>query len=261
MLPYLVLISWMHSFDDESSSPLHGTMEARGANLARCTIQTLQHLNSSARENIELGEDPSCFASELIAAEGGHGIPEKAMSWLSGVMIVGGVDTVAVTLCSCVLAFLHYPDVLQKAHHELDMQVGRGRAPCFEDKDHLPYLRAIISEALRWYPPAPLGMPHASTEDSWYGQYFIPKGTIVLGNICAMNRDPSVYVDPDVFRPERFLDVSGKLKTAWSPETHHMGHTSFGFGKRICPGMHFCRTGIVHFTGNYALDVRHPTAC
>lgn len=45
-------------------------------------------------------------------------------------------------------------------------------------------------------------------------------------------RDPSVYADPDVFQPERFLNVLGQLDVPVGVETHQMGHTSFGFGKR-----------------------------
>lgn len=44
-------------------------------------------------------------------------------------------------------------------------------------------------------------------------------------------RDPSVYPDFDTFRPERFLDESGQVETA-PPDTHNMGHTSYGFGTR-----------------------------
>ena len=46
-----------------------------------------------------------------------------------------------------------------------------------------------------------------------------------------MSRDPSIYPDYETFRPERFLDSSGNFKAA-PPDTHGMGHMSYGFGKR-----------------------------
>ena len=55
---------------------------------------------------------------------------------------------------------LHYPNVMRKAQAELDAVVGRERVPTFEDKDSLPYIRAVIRETLRWRPIAPLGALH-----------------------------------------------------------------------------------------------------
>ncbi len=62
-----------------------------------------------------------------------------------------------VAIINCVLAMLHYPDVMHRAHEELDTIVGRERAPTFSDKDSLPYIQAIVYETLRWRPPLPLG--------------------------------------------------------------------------------------------------------
>lgn len=47
----------------------------------------------------------------------------------------------------------------------------------------------------------------------------------------AMNRDPTIFPDFDEFRPERFLDPSGTIGVT-PPETHSMGHVTYGFGRR-----------------------------
>ena len=46
---------------------------------------------------------------------------------------------------------------------------------------------------------------HSSSSDDTYNGWFIPKGTIVLGNQWWMLHDPKVYPNPEVFDPERFL--------------------------------------------------------
>ena len=51
-----------------------------------------------------------------------------------------------------------YPEVLKKAQDELDRVVGRDRLPTIEDRDDLPYVRALVSEVLRWGPVAPQGL-------------------------------------------------------------------------------------------------------
>ena len=90
------------------------------------------------------------------------------------------------------LAMLVYPETQARAHAKLDAVVGRARLPAFADYPHLPYIRAVVKEVLRWRPIVPLGMPHRSTEDDWYEGMFIPKGTIRIANAWRMNRDPEV---------------------------------------------------------------------
>ena len=71
----------------------------------------------------------------------------------------------------------------RKAQAELDAVVGPGRLPEPEDIDQLPYVSAVIKEALRWHHLAPLGLPHVSTADDEFSGYFIPKGSVVIVNV------------------------------------------------------------------------------
>lgn len=94
----------------------------------------------------------------------------------------------------------HYPDIQTKAQAELDSVVGLERLPNFGDRKRLPYLNALILEVLRWQPVAPMGesehsilldalnitfsgLPHATSEVDEYDGYYIPKDSIVLGNV------------------------------------------------------------------------------
>ena len=61
------------------------------------------------------------------------------------------------TVLSAILAFVLYPEVLAKAQAELDNVVGQCRLPNFDDRPQLPYIDAILSEALRWNPVVPMG--------------------------------------------------------------------------------------------------------
>ena len=77
-------------------------------------------------------------------------------------------DTTSTTLMWWTLAMVAFPQVQRRAQAELDAVVGRTRLPTFADAPHLPYVRAVIKEVLRWRPAIPLGMPHKATEDDWY---------------------------------------------------------------------------------------------
>ena len=50
-----------------------------------------------------------------------------------------------------------YPDVQRKAQAEIDQIIGNSRLPIFSDEEALPYVQAVLKEALRWHPVTPLG--------------------------------------------------------------------------------------------------------
>jgi cytochrome P450 len=136
------------------------------------------------------------------------------------------------------LAMLAYPETQVRAHAELDAVIGRTRLPTFADYPHLPYIRAMVKELLRWKPVAPIITPHRATEDDWYEGMFIPKGAICLANAWHMNRDPEIFgKNTEDFDPARYLDASGGLAPGIS-DLKKDGHFTYGFGSRACVGRH-----------------------
>ena len=92
-----------------------------------------------------------------------------------------------------------YPEVQKKAQAEIDTVVGQNRLPDFHDRPSLPYINAVVKESSRWNIAVPLGrsfviiiiatiltsskgVPHMSTADDEYNGFYIPKGTIMIGN-------------------------------------------------------------------------------
>ncbi|KAL0063234.1 hypothetical protein AAF712_009836 [Marasmius tenuissimus] len=130
------------------------------------------------------------------------------------------------------LAMTRNPNSQAKAQKEIDEVVGRDRLPTYEDRKSLPYIEAIYREVMRWHPPGPLGGAHMNTEDDVYKDYYIPKGSLVMGNIWAITRDERRYgPDTDAFKPERFFGADGKLN-----DDNLI--VAFGFGRRVCAGRH-----------------------
>lgn len=80
------------------------------------------------------------------------------------------------------MALAEYPEVQKKAQAELEAVVGN-RPTTVGDRPDLPYIQAIAKELGRWYTVAPLGVPHASSEDDEHDGFFIPQGTIVIPNV------------------------------------------------------------------------------
>lgn len=81
------------------------------------------------------------------------------------------------------LAMTLYPEVQVKAQDEIDRVLGPCRLPTVADRSRLPYIDAVVKEVLRWHPVGPMGVPHTSTEDDTWGEYFIPKGSMLMPNI------------------------------------------------------------------------------
>ncbi|TCD67850.1 hypothetical protein EIP91_011912 [Steccherinum ochraceum] len=154
---------------------------------------------------------------------------------VAGIAYAGASDTTTAAIENCVLAMAMFPDVQRRVQVELDERVGSTRLPEFSDLDGLTYLNAVIMESLRWMPVAPLGIPHALSEDDEYNGYYIPKGTMVVSNIWAMLQNPDDFPEPEQFKPERFLDAQGNI----DPSVLDPRHIGFGFGRRVCPGSDF----------------------
>jgi len=169
---------------------------------------------------------------------------EKTLAGALGSIYIAGADTTVTTMLTLLVACLVHPEAQQRARDEIDSVVGRERLPSFEDRPRLPFIDAMCKEVLRWRPLVPLAVPHMAAEDGFYNGYFIPKGAMVSGNAWAILRDPEIYPEPEIFKPERFLDSDGTLRD------DPIVSSAFGYGKRICPGRHVVDTTLFIFVAS-----------
>jgi len=65
----------------------------------------------------------------------------------------------------------------------------------------------------------------------------IPKGATVIGNHWAIANDPEVFPNPEKFDPQRWINAQGKLRD-------DLRFCTFGFGRRICPGLHVANNSV-----------------
>ncbi|KAM3339787.1 xanthotoxin 5-hydroxylase CYP82C4 [Capsicum galapagoense] len=156
-------------------------------------------------------------------------------------MILDGSDTTAVHLTWIISLLLNNPRVMKHAQEEIDNKVGKNRWIEESDIKDLVYLQAIVKEALRLYPPAPLLVPHEAVEDCIVAGYNIPKGTRLFPNAWKIQRDPRIYSEPDKFMPERFLNEHLNVDA----RGQHFEFIPFGSGRRSCPGINFA-TQVAH---------------
>lgn len=185
------------------------------------------------KDNFNNGTAVPCFVStclELNAASNASGkgetLTEELIKDSAAVAYAAGADTSVSTLTTFFLAMTLHPEAQKRAQAELDIVVG-DRLPTFADKDSLPYVTALMKEVLRWIPVLPMAVPHRAVNSDQYKGYFIPAGASVLGNTWAILHDASVFLEPEKFRPERFIERN-------LPDPADSG--VFGFGRRACAG-------------------------
>jgi len=142
--------------------------------------------------------------------------------------IVAGHETTALTLAWALYLLAFDPQVQARAADEAQATLD-GRAAAAADLPRLPYIRQVIEEALRLYPPAAFLSRTARAHDMLGGREVLPGDTIMLP-IYALHRHHLLWEDPDRFDPERFAPGTTRDRFAFLP---------FGAGPRICIGASF----------------------
>ncbi|VDI69339.1 Hypothetical predicted protein [Mytilus galloprovincialis] len=143
-------------------------------------------------------------------------------------LYLAGTDTTSVTLQWTMFYMIKYPDVQKKCRNQILKVIGEDRDPVGKDKDNLPYVMATIQEVQRIATIVPLAVPHLAVEDIEIDGMTIPKNAIIFPSLMSVHRDPSLWEEPDVFRPERFLQNDKFVKKE--------GFSAFSMGPRICLG-------------------------
>ncbi|PVF93586.1 cytochrome P450 [Serendipita vermifera] len=158
--------------------------------------------------------------------------PNADVQDVAGILYLAGSDTTMAGAIHFLQALFLFPEVAERVFEEIQAVTQGLRLLAVNDRRNLPFTEAVWKEATRWRPFLPLGTPHVTSQDEVLRGYFIPKGAIIHQNTYMMFNDPKVWGDPEVFRPERFF----KTETSQRPNPLT---TIFGWGLRICPGMHF----------------------
>ncbi|CAH2045395.1 unnamed protein product [Thlaspi arvense] len=127
---------------------------------------------------------------------------------------------------------LNHPEILEKATNELDMVVGKDRLVQESDIPQLNYIKACSRESFRLHPANTFMPPHEARQDTTLAGYFVPKGSQILVSRLGLGRNPKIWDEPNVFKPERHL--AGHEVNLMEPE---MRFVTFGTGRRGCAGV------------------------
>ncbi|KAJ0436677.1 putative cytochrome P450 [Helianthus annuus] len=147
-------------------------------------------------------------------------------------VLVAGTDTSAAIVVWAMTLLIRNLVVMQKAQEEVRNVMGKNGKISEDDLPKLAYLKAIIKETRRLYPPAPLLVPRETRKDTTVHGYQIKQKTLVYVNAWAIGRDPKSWNNTGEFFPERFM---GNCDIDFKGNDFEL--IPFGAGRRICPGM------------------------
>ncbi|KPI35302.1 Trichodiene oxygenase [Cyphellophora attinorum] len=155
----------------------------------------------------------------------------------AGILLIAGTDTLAATLAAIMYEVLADRNLLNRLRDELKAVIPEADTAIDPAKlDKLPLLNAIIQEGLRMHPGVVLRQDRVCPDETLVYTYpddskrqiTIPRGTAMGMTAPLLNRCPEIYGnDPDVFRPQRYIDDPGLQKYLFS----------FGKGGRQCIGI------------------------
>ncbi len=188
--------------------------------------------------------------STEVKANANLGFEEKHAKMASLTLILAGVSTTSRALHFILNMMSFRQDIQQKVYSEISKVLENEgiQRITIAQRAKMPYLRATILECLRAFTVTPTGgVPHSvvvDTEISGYG--VIPKGTCILINTWTLHHDESLWEEPHIIRPERFLDAEGELVPPDHPNRKHL--LPFGAGPRVCLGEVFAMTRIFLWT-------------
>ncbi|EFN83828.1 Cytochrome P450 9e2, partial [Harpegnathos saltator] len=164
--------------------------------------------------------------------EGERELSIEDMTAQAFIFFFGGFESVALGLSFISHELGTDPNIQTKLRQEVDQVLEKSNGEVtYEAINQLKYLDAVVSEALRKYPPPfverecekdfqlPPALPGGQT-------FTLKKGMLVWASIYGLHHDEKYYDEPEEFRPERFLDSN----------TYHNSpcYIPFGSGPRIC---------------------------
>ncbi|XP_065369515.1 probable cytochrome P450 301a1, mitochondrial [Calliphora vicina] len=190
----------------------------------------------SATENLKIkgpctNGEPSLLEKVILSQK-----DEKIATIMALDLILVGIDTISMAVCSMLYQLATRPEEQQKIHEEMKRLMPDPNQPLtIQLLDQMHHLKAFIREVFRMYSTV-IGNGRTLQEDTVICGYRVPKGiqavfpTIVTGNM-------EEYVsDAATFKPERWLKpsqggVEGKL--------HPFASLPYGYGARMCLGRRF----------------------
>ncbi|XP_072535848.1 cytochrome P450 4T8 [Salminus brasiliensis] len=143
-----------------------------------------------------------------------------------------GHDTTASGISWMLYAMACNPEHQEKCRVEIQQALEGKDSMDWEDLSKIPYTTMCIKESLRLYPPVPGMARKLSKPMTFFDGRIVPEGYIVGTSVYGIHRNATVWENPHVFDPLRFLPENTAKR---SPHAF----VPFSAGPRNCIGQNF----------------------
>ncbi|KAK4979473.1 hypothetical protein LTR66_004281 [Elasticomyces elasticus] len=206
---------WLHDF----LSPVIGNH--LGISARHGSLRTFASREITARK--DRGTDRSDILSKLLAVhkEKPTELDDNAVTSMAISNIFAGSDTTAISTRAIIYYLLKNPECKVRLFEEIDAwrKAGKLSDPVkLQEADSMPYLQAVMYEALRLHPAVGMSLPRVVPEGGVrIGGSFLPTGTVVGCNPWVIHRNKDVFgEDVETFRPERWMNKDvGDMRKFW----------------------------------------------
>lgn len=148
----------------------------------------------------------------------GEGMSDQQLLFELMVMFVAGHETSANAMTWCIYLL---------SQHAVELEKIRS----LTGEEQTTYIRQVIQEAMRLYPPAWI-TDRKALDDDEVGGIRIPKGSLVVSYIYGTHHHHDWWENPEKFDPGRFAPEQVTQHAPFS-------YLPFGGGPRLCIGMQF----------------------
>ncbi|XP_077424365.1 cytochrome P450 3A30-like [Vanacampus margaritifer] len=197
------------------------------------TIKSDRNKNSTKNrvDFMQLMVDAQISESSKEKANNQKGLTDHEILSQAMIFIFAGYETSSSSLCFIAYNLATHPDIQKALQEEIDATFPDKARPSYDKLMQMEYLEMVMNESSRLYPIVNRLERVAKSSVDVSG-VTIPKGTVVMVPVYALHRDPSLWPEPDTFKPERF---SKENKDNIDP----YAFLPFGAGPRNCIGMRF----------------------
>ncbi|KAJ5919048.1 hypothetical protein N7466_009991 [Penicillium verhagenii] len=202
-------------------------------------------------------ERPDFFANILTQKDPAKAFSEGELYSNASLLIIAGSETTATLLAGVTYLLLRSPHALTKLNEEVRGAFKSDEDATLEACNQLSYLQACLTEALRMYPPVPVGLPRViDSQGDMIDGNWVPGGiTVSVSHIATYNSEGN-FKDAKQFMPERHLDdprFASDNKDSMQP---------FSFGPRNCIGRNLAyvemRMILARMIINFDMELAEP---
>ncbi|XP_007249665.3 cytochrome P450 4B1 [Astyanax mexicanus] len=217
----------------------HGYMYRRACRIAHEHTEEVirkrkEVLTKEKEQNLSQKKRNLDFLDILLCArdEQQQGLSDEDIRAEVDTFMFEGHDTTASGLAWILYALACNPEHQQKCRVEIQQALEGKDSIEWEDLSKIPYTTMCIKESLRLYPPVP-GMARKLTKPmTFFDGRTVPEGCIVGTSVYGIHRNATVWENPNVFDPLRFLPENTAKR---SPHAF----VPFSAGPRNCIGQNF----------------------